>query len=111
MAATESFLPESVRFAALGKPSQPVNPHAQRLQVAAHKKVRQLALPKGKAKAKAKSKAKAKGGPKKKAQAKGKPKSGARSKTVYGNAKDAYFNWLLVFSIQASTHMASSTIS
>ena len=95
-----------MRIAALGRPCEPLNPHAQRLQVAAHKQVRQLALPKAKGKAKAKAKgkpkAKAKGSPKKKAAAKAKTR-GHRSKTPYGNAKDAYFQWLLGFNIRAST--------
>ena len=71
-----------------------MNPHSQRLQVAAHKQVRQLLLPKGKAKSKAKSKpakTKAKAKPKTKAA----QKDGGRSQTAYGKAKNEYFNWLL----------------
>ena len=107
MAATESFLPESVRTAALGQACQPVNPHAQRLQVAAHKHVRMLQMPKGKAKAKPKStakaapKQKAKKTPKKKAapkqKAKGSDDKSKRPKTAYGVAKTAYFAWHLGF--------------
>ena len=84
-------MPESVRKAALGDIGRPMNPHAQRLQVAAHKQVRQLAMPKGKAKSKAKAKAKAKAKTKcKDPKPKTKPE-GKRQKTVYGIAKDEYF--------------------
>ena len=80
-----------------------MNPHAQRLQVAAQKKVRQLALPKGKAKCKAKAKSKA--APKQKAKAKpkkeGEEKGGARSKTPYGQAQSQYFEWLLGLNLYA----------
>ena len=82
-------MPDSVRKAALGDVGRPVNPHAQRLQVAAHKQVRQLTVPKAKAKSKAKAKPKAKAKTKNKNP---KPKTeGKKTKTVYGIAKDEYF--------------------
>ena len=78
-----------MRKAALGDVGRPVNPHAQPLQVAAHKQVRQLTVPKGKAKSKAKAKPKAKAKTKNKNP---KPKTeGKKTKTVYGIAKDEYF--------------------
>ena len=76
-----------------------MNPHSQRLQVAAHKQVRQLLLPKGKAKSKAKNKAAAK--QKAKAKAKAAPKkktaaeAGGQAKTAYAKAKADYFQWPL----------------
>ena len=93
----------------IGESFQPVNPHAQRLQVAAHKQVRQLALPKGKAKAKCKPKAKAKNKASPAPKAKGKTKekakktvkvkdekaSGSKSRTLYGQVKSEYFEWSL----------------
>ena len=89
----------------IGESFQPVNPHAQRLQVAAHKQVRQLALPKGKAKAKCKPKAKAKnkaspapkakGKAKKTAKVKDEKAAGSKSRTLYGQVKSEYFEWSL----------------
>ena len=107
MAATESFLPDSVRGATFLGDCRPVNPHSQRLQVAAYKQVRKLALPKGKAKCKAKAKAKTKAKTKAKAKAKSAPsskqkatvnpksESAGKPKTAYGKAKDDYMDWPL----------------
>ena len=86
LGATSEFLPQNVRKACLASVQRPVNPHAQRLLVAANKPVgvpkgvkpkSKTAKPKGKAKAKAKAKAHAKEGQ-------------GGSKTAYGRAKDAY---------------------
>ena len=109
-------MPDCVRQAALGDACRPLNPHAQRLQVAAHKQVRQLALPKGKAKGKAKAKAKTKckASPKGKPKAKAKSKAtggsgggGAKSKTIYGKAKGEYLDWLLGCTYYEDSYHAS----
>ena len=85
-----------------------MNPHAQRLQVAANKAAGLLEMPKakGRAKATAKSKAKAKAKTKVKVDPSGgiemsaageeasKPRK--RCKTEYGAAKDAYMKWPLL---------------
>ena len=104
------FLPGKVREACLGGAQKPLNPHAQRLLVAAHKAAGRIELPKGKAKSKAKAKAKAKGKAKAKSKAMTKkevePKAKAKTKadsdkkprpqTAYGAAKKKYMVQLLV---------------